>query len=263
MSHFTVAVLTDGTKSVEETLQPFHEYECTGNEDEYVVFVKADESLEELQKEYKEHLEDYSTLEEFIEEYYGYHSKNGQWGRLTNPNAKWDWWTVGGRWSGMLKTKSGKVVDEGVIKDLDFETVINEARKKAEITFDKASKIIAGRTYISWSDIREACTTGIEDARNAYHEQPVIIDLKKMYDHPFANLDQFLTNKDTYIDTAGNSAISTFAVIKDGKWHEKGEMGWFGMASNEKEQASWNGEFMDMLNSCKDTDTITIVDCHI
>lgn len=28
-------------------------------------------------------------------------------GRITNPNAKWDWWTIGGRWSGLLKLKPG------------------------------------------------------------------------------------------------------------------------------------------------------------
>lgn len=33
--------------------------------------------------------------------------KPGCYGRLTNANAKWDWWEVGGRWTGILKLKPG------------------------------------------------------------------------------------------------------------------------------------------------------------
>ena len=51
MSHFTVAVFTEPNgKSVEDLLAPFHEFECTGEVDEYVQSI---DMLEEAKEEYK------------------------------------------------------------------------------------------------------------------------------------------------------------------------------------------------------------------
>lgn len=48
------------------------------------------------------------TFEEFMDDYYGAKpipDQEGRWGCLTNPNSKWDWYSVGGRWSGLLALK--------------------------------------------------------------------------------------------------------------------------------------------------------------
>lgn len=53
------------------------------------------------------------TFEEFVQDYYGAKpipGKPGRWGRLTNPNAKWDGWQVGGRWTGTLRLKPRKLL---------------------------------------------------------------------------------------------------------------------------------------------------------
>ena len=44
----------------------------------------------------------YETLEEFADEYHGYSKLDNEevWGRYTNPNSKWDWYSVGGRYTG-------------------------------------------------------------------------------------------------------------------------------------------------------------------
>jgi len=49
MSHFTVLVIGD---DVERALAPFHEFECTGHDDE---FVQDLSQLEEAKKEYSEY----------------------------------------------------------------------------------------------------------------------------------------------------------------------------------------------------------------
>jgi len=47
MSHFTVLVIGD---DYEKDLAPYHEYECTGIADEYVVYVDImEEALEEFE----------------------------------------------------------------------------------------------------------------------------------------------------------------------------------------------------------------------
>lgn len=36
-----------------------------------------------------------------------------------NPNAKWDWFEIGGRWSGRLRLKSGERADSALLCDID------------------------------------------------------------------------------------------------------------------------------------------------
>ncbi len=60
--------------------------------------------------------------------------------------------------------------------------------------------------------------------------------------------------------------FGTYAVITpDGKWHSKGDMGWWGCSSETEEEAKkWNKSFKDMfLNTADPEWTLTVVDCHI
>src|SRR3989304_1218837 len=45
MSHFSVLVIRRPEQSLEDLLQPFHEYECTGVDDQYVVDVDVTEEV--------------------------------------------------------------------------------------------------------------------------------------------------------------------------------------------------------------------------
>ena len=40
---------------------------------------------------------------------------------IYNPNAKWDWYSEGGRWNGVLVTKNGKEVNEANVSEIDFD----------------------------------------------------------------------------------------------------------------------------------------------
>jgi len=57
--------------------------------------------------------------------------------------------------------------------------------------------------------------------------------------------------------------FTTFAVIlPDGKWYEKGEMGWWACVSNE--EAEWEEKYKERFLDNADPEwTLTIVDCHI
>jgi hypothetical protein len=55
--------------------------------------------------------------------------------------------------------------------------------------------------------------------------------------------------------------ISAYAVIKDGKWLQKGDMGWWGVSRNE--DSTWEEKFEELFYSLKDDQWITFVDCHI
>ena len=217
MSHFVVYVFTkENGKGVDELLAPYNE------EIEYAPYIlytkkQAIEKVRREIEEYKNGLyaqyladpekykEKYMPSKELINylenefplklkwtdnECYEYMAlyrdkdmidKDGNLLSTYNPNSKWDWYEVGGRWDGVLINKEGK------------NTNIDYAN---QIDWDK---------------------TGV----------------------PFA------------------------FVEPNGVWHEKGEMGWWAMVSNEKEQDSWKEEFKNFIKDLDDEVEVTIVDCHI
>jgi hypothetical protein len=283
MSHFTVLVIGP---DVEKQLQPFHEYECTGHEDEFVVFVPAENTLEEYQKEYVEQDKtDYPTFEDYMKDYHGYNQENGVWGRRTNPNAKWDWWEVGGRWTGYFKPKPGKggelgrpgvfdnKPDEGhvdsILKgDLDIEAMRDDAGTEAGELWDFVENHLGHLPKAeSWESIRNRIPD-IDEARDFNNNQPrtLMVSSNKFLQDKlgwFPNMDKFNVSRDEYVSKARNGAISSFAVVKDYTWIEKGDMGWFGIVTDEMDQNEWDVKFNQMIDELPDDTLLTIVDCHI
>lgn len=52
-------------------------------------------------------------------------------------------------------------------------------------------------------------------------------------------------------------------VDLDGIWHERGEMGWWGMSFNEQSKEAWEKEFREYLKSVPDNTLLTVIDFHI
>jgi len=222
------------------------------------------------------------SFEEYMKDWNEYGEDNiqdGRYGRYTNPNAQWDWWTIGGRWSGLLKPKNpdigmkgekglmgsefdAKGVDQCIKSNVDFEGRMKEAAFEAEKEYRQAHIIMDGRTFKPWSECYEEFED-IQDARDFYHGQDVVKDLKKVFDSFYDTLEDYLKSREDFVSMKANSSISTFAVLKDGQWYERGDMGWFGCVSDEKDQNDWNGEFKDLIDTIPDDKCLTIVDCHI
>ena len=71
--------------------------------------------------EYEPSREKYSTIDKFAKEYFGYRKVNGKYGYMSNPNAKWDWYSEGGRWSGYLTNKEGGKTDVELLTEVDWD----------------------------------------------------------------------------------------------------------------------------------------------
>ena len=54
-----------------------------------------------------------------------------------------------------------------------------------------------------------------------------------------------------------------FCLVVDGEWFEKGEMGWFGISTNDKPQEDWNTEFVNILKKLPDNSRVYLIDFHI
>lgn len=75
----------------------------------------------EAKWEYEPSKEKYPTIDEFAKEYFGYRKVNGRYGYMSNPNAKYDWYSEGGRWSGYLTNKEGKTTDCELLTEVDWD----------------------------------------------------------------------------------------------------------------------------------------------
>lgn len=49
---------------------------------------------------------------------------NGDLLSTYNPNSKWDWYTIGGRWNNYLKTLSGETTKEDYVSEIDWKDII-------------------------------------------------------------------------------------------------------------------------------------------
>jgi hypothetical protein len=138
----------------------------------------------------------------------------GEWERIStyNPKSKWDWWVTGGRWDESLLTKSGELVNECLLGELNFEPFKDNdycKRKKKDI----------------WG--------------NLYRPLKKSVKWHLCADNP------------------------PFCLVVDGQWIEKGEMGWWGITTNEKPAEDWKEQVAQILAKLPADAEVTAVDFHI
>jgi len=97
-------------KVVMPSQKPFSKYKYDYSK------LKKGESIEkvipkELKIEEMAYDKIYKTFEEFMEKKYGYErdKEKGRYGYWYNPNAEYDWYSLGGRWSNILLIKQNAV----------------------------------------------------------------------------------------------------------------------------------------------------------
>lgn len=361
MSHFTVLVVGENP---EKQLAPYHEFECTGRNDEYVVDVDITEKVRdeftkgttrryrdptgalyrpsedrfyrpmteeeqaadpfrakfnprvpfcpegwaEVQVPYSE----VKTLAQYAEDEYGAAAvpvgggidregehkfgymlldEKGEVVKIvdrTNPKKKWDWYLMGGRWTGYFKLKPGvdsRVgavgepglmtgaaakghVDQARLCDIDLAGMCADVAKEAAARFDKVEPAFRGREIPSWPEIRDRHgEANFNAAREEHNSHPVVCAMLEIEPPLFMSgdlRDEFCVgDRDRFIERACRRAVATFAVVKDGQWFERGRMGWFAAVANEKDGDQWAEWFDKMLETLPPETLLSIYDCHI
>lgn len=309
MSHFTVLVIGE---DIVGQLAPYHEFECTGEDNEYVQDLDITEEAKEEYEEHKKGLEEDedTSFAEFVKYYHGIETiqfgekpklaGDHKYGyaiavgrrvikvvRRTNPNSKWDWYLIGGRWTGFFKAKAGAVgqvgepgaltqragagrFDSGLKKDIDIEGMKEEARKKAENKYDivwgELSKVPkADRdAFVPWEEFRDGGSS-LEEQKELYHAQPLARAFGLVGRDVvgfLSSVSEFLLSREEYGTLAANSAIVPYAVVKGGEWFAKGEMGWWGCSDDKVSQEEWNKQVTEMVEALPEDTLLSIVDCH-
>ena len=134
MSHFIGLVFSKDI-DVESMLAPYDEQtddenyleftDCTDEvQEKFDSLPEKDERLKDdgTLYEYLCDKEHYPTLEALAKDWYGYEkNEDGIYGYTENPNAKWDWYALGNRWSGFLFGKDGEEHNELRFNEIDWE----------------------------------------------------------------------------------------------------------------------------------------------
>lgn len=197
----------------------------------------------------------YPDYETYLKEWQGVKdiTKQGYW---KNPNAKWDWYELGGRWTGMLKLKEGAF---GMVGKPGLQT------ENAKHGFVDSTK----KSDIDFNGMQEK---GNKESAEAYDNFLIKYEADKECKkfHPYfefgikgetVNGIFIPETKEQYVQRHSN--FVTLAVLKDGQWYERGEMGWWGTISNEKPDEEWDKEFNNLLNDLPADTLLSVYDCHI
>lgn len=204
----------------------FEEVKAYDGDDEYKI---------KLRNNYKD-----ATLDSFIRDYYcqDYNDK----GLLStyNENSKWDWYVIGGRWSGCLPIKgltSTEDKEYNFFSPGDYDSVA----KIKDIKFEKE---------LTFAEIEEHTATYNKLITEGNYLKP------EYYLKKYPTLESYLDEEKSF---------STYALLTpDGQWHEPGEMGWFGATSaTPEDEGNFKNVFRELISQQDEEDYFVLVDCHI
>jgi len=252
MSHFTVLVIGD---DVEGKLAPFDE---NLEVEPYKVYYD-EESIAHMVSHYNERegynldKNDLQALVPLMKEWGGYDKaavdNDGlHYWSTYNPDSKWDWYQIGGRWRGQLLLKHGTT---GVQGEASF-MLANPIYPLQSVDQANFGDIDWGymqynpMTIVEWATAWKRIMSGSGMVKPAY--------LKKKYP---GGVKEYVRK---------NMRFSTYAVItEDGKWNAPGEMGMWAMSSEtDEEDELWQERFWEgFLEGLAPDTLITVVDCHI
>ena len=200
MSHFTVMVIGDDP---EGQLAPFDENEsveeyCTGevSEDD------KQQMLDFYKKERKSRIRSFdSCYKRYGEDWNGNCWRKGEdgiWRKYStyNPDSKWDWYVLGGRWSGAyIRLKEGATSgikgkpgcfdnepgwDAALKGDIDFKAIHRDGEERGRQCYREIAAKCGGaipRPEIMWDTLlhdKRYADLSIEEKRAFYHAQEAV-----------------------------------------------------------------------------------------
>lgn len=190
----------------------------------------------------------------------------------TNPNKKWDWYQVGGRWPGKLILKNGKRADQAASGEVNWEAMLADRAEHAARAYDAIKAIVGDRQLTTWAQAYakvEAKEWAIDQAREHYNSQPIIKELQDAKAIDFFDGAETLskvmaTQRDDFIKRESETNSTTWALLHDGVWTERGRMGWFGMSdASDDSTADYVTKFWETVRALPADAIVTVVDCHI
>jgi len=210
-----------------------------------------------------------------------------------NPERKWDYWRIGGRWRNYFIAREAGPnlitserswdspaegpmldrlrVDGGPIGLLDFDAMRDEWAEKQLARFDQWREIVAEHGEPpAWRDLlglRDLGEMDMDTARRTYNSHPAIAaaqkaDLSGWGEGPE---EEFGTTREEFERLARLAAVPSYALVTlDGEWMAPGQMGWWGMSTDEAgEREAYRIEANRYLESLDPSVLLVVLDLHI
>lgn len=193
----------------------------------------------------------------------------------TNPNKKWDWWVVGGRYSERLIPTGDRrarlnscrrdQIDLDAMRELQVahrQEWAQECCDKAKLTMIDLDAACRGYhpAHATWLELSEPKPRGQEyyawlEARGG--DSAILAAFNRAcWEIPTPGANQSIFD---WIEAA--PALTSWAVVMDDQWFEKGKMGWWGTSSGD--QGDWDEKFDDLFGLVRPEQWLTVVDYHI
>ena len=203
-----------------------------------------------------------------------------------NPKSRWDWYLLGGRWTGYFDLKAGAIgevgepglmtpraangrVDQARKRDIDFDAMRERHAIDARKEIREVLAVLKDQPpLMPWARYRDEWSDDIEKARRAYHAQPALQALRAADRYPFGDpteeycLDS-VEPETAYVYRASRRRSTPFAVLTDEGWAEKGRMGWWGVVHDEKDQTDWSDRVQVLIDAASDDSLFSLYDVHI
>lgn len=186
-----------------------------------------------------------------------------EWSRY-NPQSKWDWYQIGGRWRGFFTVKeqpalvgapgTGETVGER------FGEWSVGGRTKELIEAKRADVALAGD--IDWDGMREAYRKDVGDyydeAARTRPDAP--IDWTGPQDETPNKI-----SREAYIERRlAEWDPSTLAILDEAEgWREGGQLGWFGAGYDDKDKPEWRRYWKEYVTNLDPNTVLVVVDYHI
>lgn len=211
----------------------------------------------------------YSSLKEYAEDYCGlyYDEEKKAYGYLSNPNAFWDWYVIGGRWPLMFLVKSD--CKEYSIGERDYD-------ESEDIPCPEGYKwaVAARKKDIEWNALyewRKKCATERFSLLEEHFKTKTVPEgtfwsISEKGLHSW-NGDEYLAGEtlEDYLHRCGfiddekyHSHCGAFVDLK-GEYHEA----CFQNSFSGKYDADWGGMLEEFLDEIADDTVIVAVDCHM
>jgi hypothetical protein len=311
MTHFTVLVAAKSPAHLDELLAPYDEgkqvapyrdYEDGGPADYWAVKhlreengLNPDDTTLTWQEvadcynaKYRSDIEDNGNEGLRVDE-------EGRAYRIStyNPDSKWDYWRVGGRWGGEFPIACGHEnevlrpeadwdspeampadhCDGGPKGALDLKRMRDDAERKARKDHREYTALVKGTPEaLPWSafaeNISEAVGYTPDQAQIEYNSQPRVVRLKgSKWADPFGwdPITEFSVDEDAYAARQRARAVPGYALLTAaGEWVAPGEMGFWAMSTDgPADRIDYCEKANAYIDALPDDMWLIMVDCHI
>lgn len=210
----------------------------------------------------------YEDFRQFAEEwsFADWHEEQQGYGFYTNPDAQWDWYSIGGRWPCQLLVKdtcTEYVPSEFEPGDADSDRLppegyrwVSAARMK-DIQWDTIREYRRGLLTEQYSKLKEIFQTG--NLPQNFYGKCVEDGIQLGEELIFRNgetLEKYLVRTDWYRTRKYPMPACNFLDL-DGNWEGEAAFGWNSCSQD------WEDALDAFLSGLSPEDVLVVVDCHI